>query len=176
MSWIKMRGGTLQSIQNKITDQMYWVVLHIWVDLTVRSICAKYGHQWHPDLLSGVIVLETILTFLESFLEGCSMMFGSILKQGDEGEGVELQLPHFKTLPNTIDFMHAYTHYLPVNMNCTQTQFRVNAGPWCILLPVSHYRTDFITVSWASFFGEHAHTLSFKKTNNLVVRSKVFWA
>lgn len=36
-----------------------------------------------------------------------------------------------------------HTHYLLVNLNCTQTQYRVNAGSqgavYFILLPVSHY-------------------------------------
>lgn len=61
----------------------------------------------------------------------------------------------FKIRTNTTDFKHKHvrihTLYLLVSLNCTQTQFRVNAGSrgavCCILLPVSHYRADVIKVS-----------------------------
>lgn len=62
--------------------------------------------------------------------------------------------------------MHAYTQtlYLLVSLNCTKTHVRVNEGSqgavYCILLPVSHYRTDVIKDSRASC-GKHAQTFSF---------------
>lgn len=68
--------------------------------------------------------------------------------------GQTSHLPHLEIQSNTIDFKHSHAHitlYLLVNLNCTKTQFRVNAdsqGAVCfIVLPVSHYRADVIKVS-----------------------------